>query len=438
MSKVIQWINWSGSYVSTPDFIEYPSSEKELLEIIDKAKTENTTVKVVGSGHSCSLVGATKKGYLIDLKGYNQILEINTSLKTIKVAGGVSLEKICNTALENKLALPNLGTIVEQSIAGAISTGTHGSGFKREALDQSVIAFTILTANGEKKVFDKYINSEEFYTAVVGIGALGIISTVTLQLVDDFNLAIQTKSISFDEMIANVDCYKTNDYMRFWWAPHTNRVQFWTAHQTNQKTTKASTILSWYQDIFKGNIMHEFGLWITSFFPNLIPQLNRFMFASLLSKENKQITNFLDGFTLPIHVKQSVMEYGIPIENTEEVLVKIKALLDQKKYKVHMPIEVRFAPKNKANLSMAYNRDTCYIGIIAYKPYGKTMDYDAYFKDVHDLFAVYKGRPHWAKVTYYNKAELNSLYPNWKAFKDLSEKLDPNKMFVNNFLKRIL
>lgn len=437
MHQNLQWVNWSHSFVSNPEFIEIPKTEQELKNIILQASENNKSVKVVGSGHSCSLISGTNSGYLIDLKQYNNVVHFDASHKLLTVQGGTSLKKIAQFALDNQLALPNLGTIVTQTISGAMSTGTHGSGVTHEAIDQTIVAFTLITANGVLKIFDKRINSREFNLAVVGIGALGIISTVTIQLVPSYNLSISTQTLSFDEMIINIRNYKRDDYMRFWWAPYANKVQYWKAHRTSDNATKQSKIANWFQDILKGNIVHEFGLWITSFFPELVPRLNKLMFSLLLNKEISYVTDFLDGFTLPILVKQSVMEYGIPISDTSNVLKEIKALLEQKKYKVHMPIEVRFAPSNKAALSMAYGATTCYIGIIAYKPYGKVIDFKEYFKDVHAIFSEYQGRPHWAKVTHYSKEELSSLYPKWSQFKCLKNKLDPKGMFMNDFLKRL-
>jgi len=437
MPQLLEWVNWSKSFTSTPEFIEVPQTEKELKTIITKAAQTNKSVKVIGSGHSCSLISATNTGYLIDLKQYNNIIHFDASHKLLTVQGGASLEKIAKFALNNKLALPNLGTIVEQTISGAISTGTHGSGITHEAMDQCIVSFTLLTAEGVLKVFDKRLNSDEFHIAIVGIGALGIISTVTIQLVSSYNLSISTETLSFEEMIANIHKSETDDYMRFWWAPHTNKVQYWKAHRTSDYPTKQSKINNWFQDILKGNIFHEFGLWVTSFFPNTIPKLNQLMFSLLLNKETSYVTNFLDGFTLPILVKQNVMEYGVSVSDSAEVLQKINSLLKEKQYKVHMPIEVRFAPSNEAALSMAYKNKTCYIGIIAYKPYGKVIDYKAYFKDVHDIFTAHKGRPHWAKVNHYSKEELSNLYPKWNDFKTLKDKLDPKGMFMNDFLRRI-
>ncbi|WP_010180363.1 D-arabinono-1,4-lactone oxidase [Aquimarina agarilytica] len=437
MNKGLKWINWSHSFISHPDQIVYPATEQELVQLTKTAKDTNQKIKVVGSGHSCSLIAATKSGYLIDLKNYNKVIHFDATNKLLTVQSGTSLEKIANFALRNKLALDNLGTIVEQSISGAISTGTHGSGLKHDAIDQSIVAFTLITANGHLKIFDKRLNLSEFNLAVVSLGALGIISSVTIQLVADYHLKINTTTLNFKEMIEKLDLAYTDEYMRFWWAPHTDKVQYWKASKTQHNVDTKSNF-TWFNDIFKGNILHEVGLWLTSFNFKNIPRLNKIMYKLLLEPETKdKVVNFLDGFTLPILVKQKVMEYGIPIEETKAVLLKINTLLEEKNHRVHMPIEIRFAPKDDAALSMAHGTPTCYIGIIAYKPYGKVIDFGTYFKDVHDIFAAHQGRPHWAKVTFYSKEQLAALYPKWKEFNKLKQQLDPKEMFTNDFLKRL-
>ncbi len=436
MSK--RWTNWSGSFTTTPSEIFQPNSEKDIIDIIQKASNEDKVVKAIGSGHSCSLIAAADNGYLLDLQtNYQGIIHFDESTKQLTVKSGTSLQQIAEFALQNDCALDNLGTIVSQSIAGAISTGTHGSGITHGAVDQSILTISIITANGSLKIFDKRTNTEEFNLAVVSLGALGIISTVTIQLVANFNMKITTKNLDFDEMIAHIPKAYTDDYMRFWWAPHTNRVQYWEAHKTLDKADKISNWKFYLNDIFKGNFLHELGLWITSFTPKKIPTLNKLMYKMLLSKENTTVSNFLDAFTLPILVKQKVMEYAIPAEHTEAVLKEIRKVLEQKEHLVHMPIEVRFTPKNEAALSMSHGKKSCYIGIIAYKPFGKDINYDTYFEDIHNIYTKYEGRPHWAKVTYYSKEQLASLYPDWKEFDALKNKLDPKGRFLNDYLKRI-
>ena len=436
-NKSLKWTNWSKSFNSTPARISNPSTEKELVSIVKEANFNKSKIKLIGSGHSCSLIAQTNSGTLLSLKNYNKVISFDKDSLLLTVQAGISLKDICQFLLVNNAALTNLGTIDEQSIAGAISTGTHGTGINFGALDQQVKSMQILIPSGQILTVSETENKDIFEAAKVSLGALGIISTVTLKVEKEYNLNINTKNLTFDEMIENIDQIKLSDYIRFWWVPHTNKVQQWTANRTNKPTTKTNAFANWFQGTFKGNTLHEIGLWITSFSPNKIPLLNKIMYKLLFKKESSLTGNAHNSFILPIHVKQSVLEYGIPIQHTKAAITEIKQLLIVDNLKVHMPIELRFTPQNDALLSMAYNTETCYIGIISYKPYGKNIPHEIYFEKVHAIFKKYQGRPHWAKKHYYTSSELKNLYPKWEDFKKIKNELDPNGIFENNFLKNL-
>jgi sugar-1,4-lactone oxidase-like protein len=433
-----KWTNWSNSFNSYPDRIETPCTERELIEIVRTAKKTHTKIKLVGSGHSCSKIAEISDGILISLDNYNSILSFNPKKLELTVEGGISLKEICTFLKKKKAALANMGTIDPQSIAGAISTGTHGTGIKFGAIDQQVTAIEYITSNGEIFKTSKNDNPQLFHNTVVGLGAIGIISKVTIQCVPLYNLEVVTKSITFNEMTETLDKVYKTDYLRFWWVPHTDKVQIWSANKTKKPVSKTNPLFTWIEEILKGNIIHEIGLWITSFFPKSIRLLNKIMHYLLFKRSNCKIGDFHSMFTVPINVKQSVMEYAIPINKTKEVITEIRELITVGNFNVHMPIELRFAPKNKASLSMAYDRDTCYIGIISYKPFGKKIDHESYFSKVHEIFKRHDGRPHWAKKHFYSNKELINLYPKWEQFRNIKESIDGNKMFENNFIKKLL
>jgi len=435
--KNLKWTNWSKSFSSYPTSILYPTSETELVSIVKKANSKNSKIKIIGSGHSCSLIAETNKGTLISLDNYKKIISINKEKNLITVEAGIRLKDLCTYLTQNNVALSNMGTIDEQSIAGAVSTGTHGTGIDFGALDQQIQSMGIIIASGEILTVSDTKNLLIFKAAKVGLGAFGIISSVTLKIENSYNLEVNTQNLSFDEMLKNIHLIRKTDYLRFWWVPHTDKVQLWKANRTKKTSTKTNAFLNWLQGIFKGNIVHEIGLWITSFIPNKIPMLNKFMYHILFKKEIHQIGNSHEEFTLPIHLKQSVMEYGIPLEHTTAAITEIKQLLIKENLKVHMPIELRFTPKNDALLSMAHDTETCYIGIISYKPFGKNIPHDVYFEKVHNIFKKYQGRPHWAKKHFYTSTELKNLYPKWKEFSKIKNELDPNRIFENDFLKKI-
>ncbi len=433
----MKWTNWSKSFSSYPDSIAYPSSEVALISLVEKAKEKQSKIKVIGDGHSCATIGETHSGVLVSLKNYNKVISFDPNTLQLKVQAGISLREISQFLDQKKAAMSNLGTIDSQTISGAISTGTHGSGLLFGAVDQQVESIELLKADGEIIEVSKTKNTELFETVRVGLGAFGIISSVTIKAVPKFNLEVKTRPMSFNTMLKSMDLVHKADYMRFWWVPHTENVQYWEAQKTDKKSSAPTKFKDWYYDIFLGNIFHEFGLWITSFFPKKVKVLNRLMSKWLLESKNVRIGTSHSMFTIPINVKQSVMEYGIPLEHTAAVMQEIKTLIDSKDYNVHMPIEIRFAPKNDALLSMGYGRETCYIGIISYKPFGKNIPHDTYYEGVHNIFAKYEGRPHWAKKHFYTPTGLAATYPGWEQFSKSKKELDPESMFENDYLKHL-
>ncbi|WP_139957350.1 D-arabinono-1,4-lactone oxidase [Flavicella sediminum] len=437
MSKSLQkWTNWSKSFSSFPETILFPSSVKEISALIKEAAEQKKKIKLIGSGHSCSTIAKTNEGFLVSLDKFNKVLSFDQKKLLVSVEAGIRLKDLLVYLRQNGATVSNLGTIDEQSLAGAICTGTHGTGLQFGAIDQQIVSMELITAAGETIKTSQSENPEIFKAARVSLGALGIISKITLKVEPHYNLEVNTQTVTFEGMLQNLEQIHKTDYLRFWWAPHTNKVQQWSANRTQKNCTQKNTTQEWLNGIFKGNIVHEFGLWLTSFFPLGIPKLNNFMYDLLFKKEVQQIGTAHEMFVLPILVKQSVMEYAIPLENTKAAISEMKTAID-KNFKVHMPIELRFSPKNDASLSMAYHRETCYIGIISYKPYGKNIPHDVYFKKIHDILKKYDARPHWAKKHFYDKLNLERLYPEWENFKQTKAELDPTGIFENEYLKNI-
>jgi L-gulonolactone oxidase len=132
------------------------------------------------------------------------------------------------------------------------------------------------------------------------------------------------------------------------------------------------------------------------------------------------------------------MEWAVPAAQAAEAVRAVRELVQRRGFFAHAPVEVRFAPANDAWLSMAHGRDTCYIGVISYRPFGREVVHEPYFREVDRAMADFGGRPHWAKVHYRDEATLSSLYPRWADFADLRGKLDPTGLFLNAELRRLM
>ena len=432
-----RWVNWSKTVSSSPESIIYPNTQDELIESIRIAISNNTKVKIVGSGHSCSKIAETHTGILIALNNLKNIINYDKELLQLEVQSGATLKSINNYLSTQDASLSNLGTIDSQTISGAISTGTHGTGINFGSVDQQIIELKIINGLGEILILNESSNSELFNLCKVGLGAFGVVLSVKIQCVPAFSLKVAQRSINFSEFDYYFNRLNESDHLRFWWAPHTDKMQLWKAKRINGFKTFGKSRLSWFKEVVIGDWTFQLLMWTSSFIKLFGKWTNKFIFNQVMGQSFDYTKDSKNAFVVPITIKQTVMEYAIPLEHTSEVLEKLHLLTSSSKYYVHMPIELRFAPKNNAFLSMSYGRPSCYIGIISYKPFGKSIKYDNFFKQVHDVLSAYEARPHWAKKHYYKSEEIKKLYPHWEKAKKMRIELDPKGVFKNEFLEKL-
>lgn len=433
----VVWKNWAGNITCEPERYFEPATEIEIVDIVLQANHSGDRLKVIGLGHSCSRITASDGATLVSLKQYNQVISINKVAKQITVQAGMSIKEINRALLQEGLALSNLDSISTQSIGGALSTGTHGTGLGFGCFADQVQALSLITLDGEVLQLSAQQQPELFYAACTSLGSLGVISTVTLACEDAYNLHAVAGPEKLPVILKTYPEFNNrSEHFRFWWFPHTQDVYVWEANRTAAMADpRPSKLQFWLNDVLWMNKVREFVLWLASFLPALVPKINQFVnFTFNRSREeigrNDHIFNFL------IQVPQYVMEYAIPIEHTQAALTELEELIEANDLKVHLPVEVRFVKGDNVWLSMAYQRDSCFIGVIMYRPYGKDIPYEEYFKKVDTLMAKYQGRPHWAKVHYRDQAYMHSVYPQWEAFSKLRAKLDPQGIFMNDYLQR--
>jgi sugar-1,4-lactone oxidase-like protein len=434
-SGMPEWTNWSETVRSHPAAIHHLETEEAVVDLVRRAAKDRARLKVAGSGHSSSPIAAADDGHLVSLDRYDRILTLDTDRKQVTVQAGMRLRDLNDGLAAQGLALSNMGSIAEQSVAGAISTGTHGTGLRFGALDQQLTRLTLITASGEVVSASPAENADLFAAARVGLGSLGILSTLTFQCEPSFNLESVTEPADLEAALAKLESFNQVEYFRLWWFPHTDKVQLWHARRTDRPADSLhGPLRTWYEDVLIGNLVHEAGLWLTSFVSPLIPTLNRTMRRCFHHAKEVRVDRSDRVFTFPILVKQAVMEYAIPIGLAATALLQLRDLIDQKQFKVHLPVEVRFAPANDAWLSMAHGRETCYIGLIMYRPFHRAVPYQDYFQQADGLLYELGGRPHWGKIHYRRGAELQSVYPCWERFQELRRRLDPEGMFMNAHL----
>ncbi len=427
MGTVERWSNWSGSVTGTPRQFFKPQSIDELARVIGDYGRAGRLVRVVGAGHSFVPLVQTDD-VLVSLDAMQGVETIDAAAGTATVLAGTRLHMLGNALHEQGVAQENLGDIDVQSIAGAISTGTHGTGVGFGTLATQVEALTLVTASGEILECSPERNADIFKAAQVSLGTLGIIAKVKLRVVPAQRLHYRSMSQKLDQCLENLEQYKReNSHFEFFWFPYTEGVQ---AKFLNETTEPVSESNLWAD--FNRIVLENGVYWLLSEACRLVPSLSKTVAQisaqSIASIDEVNYSHRL--FATPRMVRFQEMEYNVPAEHFTTVLREIQQCIAQQQFQVHFPVECRFVRADDIWLSPAYQRDSAYIAVHMYRG----MRYHAYFSAIEAIFRRYNGRPHWGKMHTRTATELATLYPRWPDFQRVRAELDPQGVFLNGYL----
>jgi len=411
--------------------IEKPSSNAEVVALIKRAVNSQQRVKVVGSGHSFTGI-AVPDEVMVDLTRMNQILNVDHANGLITVQAGIVLSDL-NAHLElHQLSMPNLGDVTYQTLAGALSTSTHGTGLQRTGLAAQIRSFKIISASGELLFCDPQHNSEVFHCGRVSLGALGVITEVTLNVVPAFNLRAVEQPMRISHVLDNFPQLITdNDFFEFYWVPHTK----WALTKANNVSTDVidspGRFATWYNKMFMEN--YAFGMLcrVGRLFPRLIPRL-----ATILPSSGRvEYVNVSHRiFSSKRLVKFYEMEYSIPLDALVPALREVMQMVDDRGFRISFPVEVRCTGSDDIPFSTSTGRRSAYIAVHMFKG----SEYDEYFSAVETILRKYEGRPHWGKIHNLNANDISSLYPEYQRFIEVRNQLDPEGVFTNDYLRRVL
>ncbi|KAL8614381.1 hypothetical protein ACOMHN_007719 [Nucella lapillus] len=447
--------NWATTYYCTPELFFEPETTEEIQKILGLAQEKGKKVRVVGNGHSPSDLACTTD-YMISLAHYSQVLKVDKEKLQVTVQGGCLLKDLNEKVLpSHQMALSVQGTVSEITAAGTMSTGTHGTGGHYGIFSTCVVALDLMMASGEIMHISKEENSELLPAAVLSLGCLGVILTVTLECEPAFNLHQHQYPAKLQDVLENLNVYVTaSDHFRFTWFPYTDDVMCYHASRTIQE---ASVKTSWFWDSFVGFHLLQFLYWISTFIPSLVPAINRGYYRLLYAHCAEKTDRSYRVFNFDCLFRQYVMEWAIPRwviprwviprwaiprwaiprEKVGVVLTELGSWITNSKFPAHFPVEVRFVKADDIYLSPAYGRDSCYINIIMYRPYNKYVSNIQYWDAFERIVSSVGGRPHWAKDHKLGGKEFMTLYPKWGEFCRQRELLDPNGMFLNANLERV-
>ncbi|MEU6626019.1 D-arabinono-1,4-lactone oxidase [Streptomyces litmocidini] len=431
MSPSGTWTNWAGDETCRPIRTLQPRSVDELADATSGAAAAGQTVRVVGAGHSFGDQVCTD-GLLLNLDRLSGLQHVDTEAGLVTVGAGTRLSDLNVQLARHGLALPNLGDIDRQSIAGAMSTGTHGTGRKLGNLATQIEALDLVLADGTKLSCTN-AEPEVLRAARVSLGALGVITSYTLRVVPAFALRAESRSMRLAETLGRLDeLVDTNDHFEFFLFPHTDTALVKVNNRTDEAVRPPRALAQGIAE-FAENGVFEAVCRAGRRFPSRIPRLNRVV--TRLMAPSEYVDQSHRVFASRRSVRFTEMEWALPRAACAEVLQEILRVIDRDRLDVGFPIEVRFVAADElSHLSPAYGRETAYLAVHMYQG----MAWEPYFRAVQDIALAFEGRPHWGKRHLMEADELAARYPAWDRFQAVRSRLDPQGTFTNAHLRRVL
>ena len=430
----LEWQNWAGNQRAHPTEFAEPGTVEELRAVVLRAET---TVKCVGAGHSFTSIAVTDgtQVSLDRISGIESVVTDADGSALVTVLAGTRLKELTATLWDLGLSLTNLGDIDEQSIAGAISTGTHGTGARFGGIAAQVRALEILTADGRLLACSRQENADIFDAARIGLGALGIFTRVTVHCVPAFALAAREAPATLTGTLAELDeTVSRTDHFEFYWFPHTDRVltKANTRMPLGTPLAPLGRLSSYVDDELMSNKAFEAVNRIVTRVPAAIPRVNAVSSRVLSAREYTDRSHRVFASSRKVRFRE--MEYAVPSESISYVVREIDRWLESSSCTVAFPVEVRFAAADDIWLSTAYERTSAYVAVHQYH----RRDHREYFSAVEAIARSVGGRPHWGKLHGLVAENFAGIYDRFDDFRGVRDRLDPDGLFQNEYLRTVL
>lgn len=450
---------WARTFHCHPELYIQPHSIEELQKIITLARRCRRRITVTGCGHSPSDLTCTS-AWLINLDHLENILDINKDTNVVVMQAGIRLQDLGLRLKKHGLAMPNLGSIDQQSIAGAIGTATHGSSTRHGILSQSVLALRIMLANGRVVSCSAEQNVDLFRAALVSLGALGIITEVTFQAVPSFNIEWAQSLHPLDEILASweSDLWTQTEFTRVWWLPYMKRCIKWRADKTDKPLSPPES--NWWGGSIGFHTYHIL-LYFAQWIPRILPLLERFVINVQYKFKDgagsRSIEEGRTGLLMNCLYSQFVNEWAIPLHKGPEAIRRLSLWLhgdegegsripfSSKGVYIHAPVEVRVSDTSTTSPRPYLDNTipdgpTLYLNATLYRPYYCDPPCRArYYEAFEWLMKEMGGRPHWAKnFAQVTREDIYKMYPDIKDWVRVRNEVDPDGMFVGDWHRRLV
>ena len=426
------WTNWSGLASASPAEVITPTSSDEVVAAVQTAAEQRTTVKMPGTGHSFTDI-AVADGIQLNPAGMQGITKVDLDRMEVSALAGTPLHVLNAGLADLGLSLHNMGDIAEQTIAGATSTGTHGTGGVVASLSAQLAGLQLVTGTGEVIRASATENPDVYAAARIGLGALGILTELTFRVEPLFTLEAYESPMSWGQVTGDFDALVAdNHHFEFYWFPHTDRCLTKQNNRILDEAEPLGQLRGWIDDDLLSNKVFGLVNRIGNARPSLIPRINDISARALSARRFSDIPHRV--FTSPRTVRFREMEYAVPRDAGMDCLREVRRLIEASDWRISFPVEVRTAPADDIALSTASDRDVVYL---AFHVNAQT-DHTDYFTGVEQVLTSYDGRPHWGKLHTRTAEDFAASYPRFTEFTDLRDRLDPERLFANDYLRRVL
>ena len=424
--------NWARNQACIPAALERPRSTDEIASIVRASHAAGRRVKAIGAGHSFTSAAMTN-GTLLSLDHMDRVVDVDITRGRVTVQGAKTLRALSDELAAVGLAMPNLGDIDVQSIAGAINTATHGTGLALGNIATTVVGLELVDGRGEVVRCDEVTNPDLLHAARVGVGAMGIVTEATIRCVSAFDLHARETIEPLDELLDGFDEFtRSADHAEFFWMPGTRRCRVKRNRRTDEPARPPSRLAYVRDKYLAENLAFDLVCRTGRRFPSFSPKI-----AKLVARaggERDLIDRSDRIFASPRHVKFVEMEYGIPVEAVPDAMRRVRDLAASLSYPTLFPVEVRVSAADDIPVSTGHGRTSGWIAVHQYRG----APYESYFQGVERIMDDYDGRPHWGKLHFQRAATLRGRYPEWDVFHEARARLDPDGIFANDYTDRVL
>lgn len=425
-----RWTTWAGTESCRPAQVARPRSEAEVAAVLARAAQDGRRVRPVGSGHSFTPLCLTD-GLQLDLSAMDRVLDVDRATGRVRVEAGITIRALAEALHAHGLALENQGDIDVQALAGALATATHGTGARFGNLSSRVVGARVATPSGEVVVCED--GSDELRAARVSVGALGVLTEVTVRCVPAFRIHRVDEPMALADVLADLDALvDAHDHFEVFAFPHADRCLTMRSTRTDASARPRSRAAAVWQDEVVANGLFGTAMELGRRLPALTPRIARAV-AGVLTRE-EHLDDSFRVYAHPRRVRFVEQEYAIPRAAARPALEAVTDLIAERGIRVAFPIELRFAAPDDAFLSTAAGRDTAYVAV--HQRVG--LPWADYFRAVEEVMLAHDGRPHWGKRHTLRAPDLAPRYPGWDAFRAVRARLDPGGVCGNAHTDAIL